>query len=317
MEFPPEIIQSAEEAKERLDIHIHYSPHGSLEDLQTAERLIRSGQYDIYVPEIPHGNEQSDALWLRIAQGDSKLYAQISEIFRRKKAVSELASISIFYASGIPIILPDITKKEGQQFGVDDLVQRQLPFEFDGFENDYQRTRVEVHRHAKNIYFRDHILATRAPAYAMDLINSDTELSEQEKVKVLITLGSRHTLLSHLLRQNGYQVSRSFNVMPHIFTPLDSAARKIIFNGELPENDYMAAHKQFILYLPLAQYLHHNPHNTAASFALARRAVDMVSDDQAREFYELLKEGDPRYKELADVLMAQATADNTRVPYPH
>lgn len=307
MEFPAEILEKAEAAKERLDIHIHYSPHASRQDMAQAEELIRSHQFDIYAPEIPHGTPINNEIWKKIANGDNKLFAWYEDATERRKAGHlALASIAIFYASKVPLIIPDITAQEGVRYGVDDVSSVDLHFKFDSFENDLQRTKEEVHRHAKNIYFRDHIVATRLPAQAMDLIDRTSRLRSRDTVRVLATMGSRHTLLSHLLQERNYNVSRSFNVKPFIFAPVDTAARQVAFGHEVSEKMYMDAFKQFILYLPLGQYMHNHPEDNAAVYAITRRAVDMLSDEQARQLYELLDKGSPQYKELADKLVDAA-----------
>ena len=294
----------SEADKARLSVHFHFSPHGTEEDFEKGRKLMRAGDFDIFAPELPFLDDEGKKTFLKIVKGDTKTYQIVSD-GHKKMGVPLSPTVSMFFASRKPIIFPEVSYEESVRLGIPDLVTATPGHEFPDYASALTQHRGDIHIHANSALDRERIVAERLPAMALELANAHPRLREKEEIRVLATIGIRHTPLFKSLRDDGFNVTRSFNGSPVIHTYFDQAVREVMFYGDVSDDTLKKSTWFQIAWPGIRQEISANG-NMLDTMRFMRSVPEAMDEEMAQRMLELYRDRQAEeYLDLADALLAR------------
>lgn len=223
-----------ESLKPKLDVHIRYSPHTTVEDFGDLDRELRHGGYDFYAPEIAGHTPDKVAMLEKIAKGDTKTYQKVMVGFDK---FSVGAMFRAVFASRIIVLHADSSREQLRQYP-DDLRSfgDEQPRTFTDLDEfvDYSRQRAELG--ARFTTRRDEVFVNNLEGLLPERIKPHPRLSAAENIGVLITMGDNHISLPRILEERGYRVRVSG--LPEVYFAPEEALVGYI-NGHVPSDELM------------------------------------------------------------------------------
>lgn len=229
-----EFDSSPEFDRSRFNIHIHYSHHESKQDMAGLVPLLRSKDYDIYVPEAPGHDEHLRFAIEEVVAGNSTVYGHLKKhIEARDPDDSFWQRTKILYGARKIVLFPDFDQEEIVPLKREEVLQR--PALTGDFTTDFQEYKDQIARMAAYFNARDERVAEKLPELLQQAVASNPELSERGRIGVLISIGIWHTSLGHRLARAGFNVQRSFQGYPHTYDFHGDAIRSLMFTGQVDD----------------------------------------------------------------------------------
>lgn len=217
----------------RFDIHIHYSHHDSDKDLASLRPLVKSDQFQIYVPEVPGHTELHRFFVEALASGDHRVFQTMKDVMEPIGDRSWPFFKSIYNARKI-ILFPDFDANEADAFDRNKMTES-LDLTGD-FAHDLAGYRDTIALMADYFNARDGHVAERLPELLQQAVETHPELQTHDRIGVLMSVGDWHTGLGHRLARDGFGVERTFQGWPHSYDHHGQAIRDLMFLGEVEED---------------------------------------------------------------------------------
>lgn len=195
---PAEIAALKEPAAEipflpdNADITVFYGAHGDKRDFATVAPLLREA--DIFVPEVPAWTEEQLELLSCIAQGDKTARKKLRTLEGGKFNPFADAETQALLGSGIRITVIDYPKDDRRASEIQNHFQKWGLL--DKVVPSWNRTLDNIidfaRREANLEEYREAIILRSVGPRLQSLIDSELDLSESSRVRVLIHQGAAH-----------------------------------------------------------------------------------------------------------------------------
>ncbi len=239
-----------------VSLHIFFTAHDSRQDLgdfNHFRNLIRNS--DIFIPESTDWVDYMAKNYNSISKGDYKVYTRIRDnILRDTNNPSDfnIALIEAVYSSRARIDFIDV---QGNEFdrGIDSAIETFSKYTGDSFQDELALADNFCRQFARLQGPReDHMLEQIGPKLT-DIIESHPKWRSQDKVSVLLFLGSVHTRIAKILQD---RVKPTESGLPNI--SYEFSNREILSSDELAnkykEGEVVSKDEQYRLLLGTIAY---------------------------------------------------------------
>ncbi len=230
-----EIDNSSEFDPSRFHVHVHYSHHESKEDFRKLGKLLKSDEFDIYVPEAPGHDEHLRFAIDSMVAGDSEVYQHFKKYFESNNAEDPFwQRLKTLYCARKIVIYPDFDKEEIAPLNREKVVHGEMVRTGD-FATDFGRYKDKIAGMAAYFNIRDDRVAECLPTLLQEAIRENPELAGKEKIGVLVSIGIWHTGLGHRLSRAGFGLERSFQSHHKTYDFHGEAIRSAMFTGDVDD----------------------------------------------------------------------------------
>lgn len=274
-------------------LHIFFTRHVSRKDLGDFDHfrnLVHDA--DIFVPESTGWVDDTWDKWNKVSKGDYKIYTRIKEnILNDTKDPSnfDLALFDATYASRAQIVFIDV---QGEEFNEK---HDQITDDFDNFignsfEEQIAKADDFCHKYAQIQTERENHMLKQLGPILTQVIDPHPKLRVQDKVSVLMLLGSAHTRIVKIL-QNSIKLNESG--LPNIsyeFTDPNNIPSDELTN-KYKDNEMVGDKERHRLLLEMVGYkfMHHNL-NKKISEKILTKVVKILSEEEIIDLFITAKQ---------------------------
>lgn len=271
-----------------ISVDIFHSLHETAEDIESLEEQLADA--DIYVPEVFGWSSVDSGQYVAIAEGRKSP----DEIIRSLEITTpdmypphdtRKKEFEVLYNSHKPIIIIDVPIDHPLKAKFDRLDQS---LSLGGnFETDLESYKQFLETLAKLQKEREEFILSQFKEKIKEVIQATPSLHEKDKVKVLMSLGSIHTVIGHTFKKEGVETKTRFNSMPYFFNFENEVIRRFMFGKEV-NNELMA---KALLESEIYGHFQLSPEeNSMHVQQVLRKVVDSFSLDEIKRTMEKLKE---------------------------
>jgi hypothetical protein len=218
-----------------VDVIVYFGPHQTKSEFQPLAPLIEAS--DVFVPEHSMWQLRDVEILSQISQGDRKTLKELKP-YEDKMPPFHVSLLGFLLKKNVRVTLVDIPKSDSLASFVGSFYQHKhggglketVTPDFDGTLDDIVHS-SELAASVDN-YREDIMLRSLGPRLRA-LIENDSELSNMERVKVLLQLGTYHTFIYHDLKkviqfEKTSTVNRVFGQeKPIVFNPENHLTRAL------------------------------------------------------------------------------------------
>lgn len=283
------------EGEPQIKFKIAYGMHVGSKDLEFLKKDF--DVCDVYAPENfgwqPYDLEMEEKLSYGIVSPEV-----LKKAFKNRPYYygHMMANAEMVYRSRKPILLIDVPYSHKLNM---DRIHLPSISDFINLKNLEDKIKLAREFITKTTAFdkeREEYIFTQIPIRMKELFLRKPELHKKQELKVLISLGSSHTPLFHMMHKaNPNMVERSFQELPYKFSLDTATQRTIAFGISRPEdlNDELLA--RLVMGYEFSKYFvksmtRAGEKDISAKFSeKVDRYINMFSLEEIREFYEQLK----------------------------
>lgn len=218
----------------KISIHILYCPHRRAEDLKGLRERIE--ECDVYIPE---GDFSTN--WLSTLRSVSAGVIMPEQVnFVNNFPLFTKEQLRIIYNTRKLIAMIDIKPEDDQSNTklVKNSVLSTIIFQFRHNTFDILKERTKKTLRQISVFElkeREIYMLSQFKPKMKELLEDYPYLKEKKEIKVLMTLGSAHTGFFHQLRDQGYEIGRSFNKMPYVYDFSTELIRRYRFGKKVSD----------------------------------------------------------------------------------
>jgi hypothetical protein len=230
----------------RTNVHIHFSPHSSAEDIGDENEFKRHmKRADIFIPEEVSWNEEVKKSMQQIAKGNHKEYEPIRRAAQDMNMGFMGAVLKTLYNSHTAVDFVDVGRDHplwiavGSLMGSTEDVEEAMPEVAQEVESidDYCKDRLDcVENWIIANRFRERFMLASLPEVIRSNVAVRPRLRKKPEVNVLMTLGTVHTNVYHqLCRVAGAtnHITRSFSEPNIVFSEWNELIRAGLLNIDM------------------------------------------------------------------------------------
>jgi hypothetical protein len=225
-----------------IDIRIHFGAHGTREDAMNFEKELEEA--DVYFPESLGWDTAELVAFKKFTEG--KMSQETLERFMAKVTPREYVGVGfekqlfkMLYQTRKPVAFIDLP--EGHP------IQKELKFlKFNNFSEkskSFEELLDSMKDYAKKVaelqLKREEYMQSQIVPQLERLCAENPELAKKKTIRILMSLGSAHTTLYHVLKKEGQPVTRSFPDDPYVQSLFNELVRR--YELGKPVNDEIVA----------------------------------------------------------------------------
>ena len=277
-----------------VHVHVHLSSH--VNDVDARRLLPHLQGSDIFIPELLGWPKERITDLDRIATGELSV-EDVPWKYEMGPFAPFLTSLfTVIRGSGVKIRTADLPTDSPLlgQIAASARMQRELPnilreetLTFDEAASGTQRFYQTFGGELKE---RERYIADRLTGCVQDVLEQNPSLAEKESIRVVLMIGAAHSSLHSLIASENPGASRSFALMPHLYSFSEELIRSRLWNLKLtPERESELV--ECALIEALLPDLARNMSGVAKEYvdvqAAMRFFVTLFSPQQRREFYSI------------------------------
>lgn len=226
----------------KISFHIFFGAHETAKDFEKLKQAFK--QADVYIPESFMWNDEYLWNFNRLSQKKITPCQMIQRCFLEKNS-SWHREFRVIYGSRKPILLADVPEWHSlvDEYDKSDRLYDESfdLFKKGDFNSALKTVRKYVEFNADFLLKRDRQIKRNLKGSIAEIIKKIPKFKNRKEVKVLIILGSFHTLLYHNLKKQKSSTSCQFASKPDVFSSLDEAGRRTIFLKDKKIDDILFA----------------------------------------------------------------------------